>query len=93
MDTLKDVVYCALMALALSPIILGIGWGIVEHDILPRLIPRAEIIRLADEIAVRHPDDPEGAAFMEEHAAWFRSRAVKQGKWRRVRRELRRRYA
>jgi hypothetical protein len=90
---LKDVVYWALIALALSPIILGIGWGIVEHNILPRLIPRAEIVRLADEIAARYPDDPESAALTEEHAAWFRSRAVEQGKWRRVRKELRRRYA
>lgn len=93
MDTLKDVAQWALIILALSPIVIGIGWGIVEHDVLPRLIRRAEIQRLADEIAARHPHDPEGAAFTEEHAAWVRSRAVEQGKWRRVRKELRRRGA
>lgn len=92
MDTLKDVAYWALIALSLSPIVIGIGGGIIE-EVLSRLIPRAEIQRLADEIAARHPIDPEGAAFTEEHAAWFRSRAVEQGKWRRVRKELRRRGA
>jgi hypothetical protein len=92
-QTIGNILHWALISLALSPIILGIGWGIVEHDVLPRLIPRAEIQRLADEIAARHPHDPEGAAFTEEHAAWFRSHAVEQGKWRRVRKELRRRGA
>ncbi|KMO21627.1 hypothetical protein SQ03_02865 [Methylobacterium platani JCM 14648] len=36
-----------------------------------------------------HPEDPEGWAFGEEHAAWVRSRAVEQGRWRRVRRRIR----
>lgn len=73
--------------------VIGIGWAVVEGAILPRLIPHAEIERLADEVMARHPDNPEHAAFIEEHAAWFRSRSAEQGKWRRVRKAIRRRLA
>jgi beta-galactosidase/beta-glucuronidase len=79
------------MAIAVSPIVLGVGWAVVEISILPRLIPRDEIERLADLVMRDHPDDPEGFAFMEEHAEWFRSHTVEQGKWHRVRKTIRRR--
>ncbi len=80
-----------LIAIAVSPIVLGIGWGIIEGSILPRVISRGEIERLADDIMRRYPAGPEEAAFIEEHAAWFRSHGYEQGKWLRVRKAIRRR--
>lgn len=77
--------------MALSPIVIGIGWGVVVGSVLPRLVPRAEIEAMADEVMRDHPEDPEGWAFMEEHAEWFRSHVVEQGKWHRVRKTIRRR--
>ncbi|KMO44496.1 hypothetical protein VQ03_03055 [Methylobacterium tarhaniae] len=79
----------ALVAIALSPVALGIGSSLVEGLILPRLIPRAAIDALADAVMREHPEDPERWAFGEEHAAWVRSQAVEQGRWRRVRRRIR----
>ncbi len=78
-------------ALAVSPIALGVGWVVYEGLIRPRLIPRAQIEASADEVMRNHPEDPEEWAFMEEHAAWHRSNAFEQGKWRRVRKVIRRR--
>jgi hypothetical protein len=83
----------ALIALVLSPIVIGIGWGIVEGSILPRLISRAEIEHLADDLMRRYPADPEEAAFVEEHTAWYRSESYEQGKWHRVRKLIRQRLA
>jgi len=79
------------IGVALSPIVIGIGWVIYDMEVRPRLIPRAEIEAMADEVMREHPDDPEEWAFMEEHAAWFRSHSVEQGKWHRVRKVIRRR--
>lgn len=84
-DTTLAILKWTTIALALSPIIIGLGWSIVEGSILPRLINQAEIVALADDILRRYPDDPEYAAFIEEQAAWFRSDAFEQGKWLRVR--------
>ncbi len=80
-----------LYLVALVPMVVGIGWEIVEGSVLPRLIPRAEIERLVEEIFARFPMDPEEAAFAEEHAAWCRSNSLEQGKWKRVRKIIRRR--
>lgn len=80
-----------MIAFALAPIVTAIVWSIVESAILPRLIPKAEIDALADDVMRRFPDDPEQAAFIEEHAAWFRSKIDEQGRWHRVRKEVRRR--
>jgi hypothetical protein len=84
-EILLSVLKWALFALALSPIVIGIGWGIVEGSVLPRLIPHEEIERMADDLMRRYPADPEEAAFIEEQAAWFRSEDHEQGKWHRVR--------
>ena len=89
--TFREIAGWAVTALALSPMIFGLGWGVFEHFVRPLFIPRAEIERIADQIMRDHPEDPQEWAFMEEHAAWFRSHTAEQGKWRRVRRELRRR--
>lgn len=91
MDTFYEVLRWLLVGIALSPIIIGLGWSIVEGSILPRLIPRAEIATLADDFMRRYPDNPEFAAFIEEEAAWFRSQTFEQGKWHQVRKEIRRR--
>lgn len=65
---------------------------VLWHDsIKPRLIPREEIARLADEIAASHPDDPDYAAYRELEAAWWKSDGAEQVKWRRVLKEIRRR--
>lgn len=79
------------VAIAVSPVLIGIGWAVVEGSILPRFIPREDIEGLADDIMRRYPADPEEAAFIEEHAAWHRSEDYEQGKWRRVRKAIRRR--
>ncbi len=81
----------ALVAIAASPIVIWLGWGVVESLILPRFISRAEIERLADSVMQRYPLDPEEAAFIEEHAAWYRSEGYDQGKWHRVRKLIRQR--
>lgn len=91
MDWFSEALKWLLVGIALAPIIIGIGWSIVEGSILPRMIPRAEIASLADDIIRRHPDTPEYVAYIEEHAAWFRSHTFEQGKWHRVRKEIRRR--
>ena len=79
------------IAAALSPIVIGIGWAVVEGSVLPRLVPRAEIEAMAEAVMRDHPDDPEEWAFMEEHAAWYRSLSFEQGKWYRVRKLIRKR--
>jgi hypothetical protein len=79
------------IALAIAPMVFGIGWGIYEGSILPRLIPRTEIDALTDELMRRYPDDPEDAAFNETYNAWHRSNSFEQGKWHRVRKEVRKR--
>jgi hypothetical protein len=80
-----------LIVLAASPAVIGIGWSIVEGSILPRLIPREEIEATADDVMRRYPDNPEERAFIEEHAAWYRSLSFEQGKWHRVRKLIRKR--
>lgn len=91
MDTFYEVLKWLLVGIALSPIVVGIGWSVYEGSILPRLIPNTEIAMLADDLMRRYPKNPEYAAFIEEEAAWFRSQSFEQGKWHRVREELRRR--
>lgn len=82
-----------LVAVALSPIVLGIGWVIWNNSVRPRFIPQDEIDQLADEMIARHPDNPELAAFREEHHHWYRGDDFEQGKWKRVRKEIQRRLA
>ncbi|WP_237152082.1 hypothetical protein [Oryzibacter oryziterrae] len=91
METAKHILGWIAIILGAAPIVLGIGWSVWEFNIAPMLIPRAEIARIADQVMRDHPDDPQEWAFMEEHAAWFRSHTAEQGRWRRVRCELRRR--
>lgn len=80
-----------LIAFALLPFFIALAWSLYEGSILPRMIPRAEIDALTDELMRRYPNDPEDAAFNETYAAWHRSNSFEQGKWHRVRKEVRRR--
>lgn len=73
--------------------VFGIGFVIWHDSIKPRLIPREEISRLADDIAVRHPGDPDDAAYRELEAAWWKSDGAEQVKWKRVLKEIRKREA
>jgi hypothetical protein len=84
-------ILCVPIALQLMVITVAIGSSIMDSSIRPRLIPRAEIEQLADDIMRHHPDDPEGAAYAAQCAAWYRSDGFEQGRWRRVRRAIRRR--
>lgn len=82
-----------LFGLALSPIAFGFGCPIWQGLIRPRFIPQREIDELANEVMANHADDPEAAAFREEHHHWYRSDEFEQGRWRRVRKEIQRRLA
>jgi hypothetical protein len=77
----------------LAVLVFGIGYVTWHESIKPRLIPREEISRRADDITTRHPDDPDGAAYRELEAAWWRSDGAEQVKWKRVLKEIRRRDA
>lgn len=90
-ETIPSVLWWCALAIGLAPVVLGLGWAIVEGSILPRLISRTEIEQLADDLMRRYPADPEEAALIEEHTAWYRSEAYEQGKWHRVRKLIRQR--
>lgn len=60
--------------------------------IRPLFIPRAVIDVIADELIARYGPRAEEMAFIEEDRAWRYTDTYEQGKWRRVRRELWRRY-
>lgn len=74
-------------ALALSPIIFAMGFVLHRGVLKPILIPKSEIERMALDLIDRF-NDPEGAAMIEEHSAWYRSDNFQQGKWRRVRKMI-----
>lgn len=78
--------------LALGAFVLAIFlWVEWQGRIRPMFISRAEIERMADELAEKYGDRAEEMAFMEEDRAWRYSQTFEQGKWRRVRKELERR--
>lgn len=56
METAKTILFWALLAVAVAPAVLGVGWGIAEHEILSQRIPREHIGRMAAKIAARHPE-------------------------------------
>ncbi|MBZ3692081.1 hypothetical protein [Phyllobacterium calauticae] len=77
--------------ICISPI-----WGTLlfhawEASIKPWLVPRDEITDMADALVARHGAFAGYQAWIEEDYAWRRGDMVRQGVWRRVRRELRRR--
>lgn len=68
------------------------AWAILQQFIRPMLIPKTEINNMADELFQKHGPEAEYHAHIEEDRAWRYSDTYEQGKWRRVRRELWRRY-
>jgi hypothetical protein len=60
--------------------------------IRPLFIPRTEINATVDELIAQYGPRAEEMAFIEENRAWRYTDTYQQGKWRRVRRELWRRY-
>jgi len=80
------------VALATLPIWGTLVWHIWELAIRPRLIPAEIVQQLADKLIALHGPQAEEMAFIEEDRAWRYSETFEQGKWRRVRRELWRRY-
>lgn len=65
-------------------------WTIWTDAIRPRLIPAADIARVADDIIARY-SDPELEAFARHERAWYDSDGAEQTYWYRVRKAVRRR--
>jgi hypothetical protein len=74
-----------------APVWATILWELWSMFVRPALVPRAEIDRLAAAMLAQHGDAAERMAFVEEDRAWRYSDTFEQGKWRRVRRAMRRR--
>ena len=89
--TISDLVWPIAMAVCTAPIWGTLLWHLYELSVRPRLIPKGEVEKLAQETIALYPDDPEDAAFTQEHAAWYRGEPFEQGKWHRVRKALRKR--
>ena len=83
--------YPAIPALAL---LIGgvVVWHAWEFRLKPLAIPKAEINTIVDDLIAKHGPRAEEMAYIEEDRAWRYSDTFEQGKWRRVRRELWRRY-
>ncbi|MEQ8659153.1 MAG: hypothetical protein RIC24_17740 [Hyphomicrobiales bacterium] len=93
MQVLFDFIVSHPVALAVALVIVGvISWHTWVHRIRPLLIPKSDIDRMADALIAEHGSRAEEIASMEEDRAWRYSNTLKQGIWRRVRRELQRRY-
>lgn len=79
--------------LALVLLIVGVaGWHTWEFRIRPLFIPKAEINAVVDQLISEYGSDAEDCARGYEEEAWNRSDTFEQGRWRRIRRELWRRY-
>ena len=84
-DYLPLVVFIAMIA--------AVGlWHAWEFRLKPLAIPKAKINAIVDDLIALHGPDAEEMAYIEEDRAWRYSDTYEQGKWRRVRRELWRRY-
>ena len=88
---LQSVLGYLLVALALSPVVLGIGWAVWQGHVRPALITKREIGRLADEVLAEGHEDPIEVVEGYEYHAWRHTDGFEQGKWRRVRRAMQRR--
>lgn len=72
-----------------SPCWDSVLWLVWDAVIRPRCIPAAAIRTLADEMNAMYGPRAEEMTMIEEDRAWRYSKAFEQGRWRRVRRELR----
>lgn len=92
------VVFMSVLFFDYLPVLVVGGFALIaalhhawQFRIRPRLIPTEKIKLLADGLIAAHGDRAEEIAFINEDRAWRYSDSVKQGKWRRVRLELRQR--
>jgi hypothetical protein len=93
MRTILDFIRAYPAVLAFALLIGGVvGWHTWAFRICPLFIPKAEINAIVDELIEKHGPDAEDWARGYEEEAWYRSEIFEQGKWRRIRRELWRRY-
>lgn len=67
-------------------------WHTWDFRLRPLFIPKTEINAVVDELIAQYGPRAEEMAYTEEDRAWRYSNTYEQGKWRRVRRELWRRY-
>lgn len=65
-------------------------WDVWTDAVKPRLIPAADIDRVAADIIANYPD-PEWEAFARHKRAWNRSDSAEQTYWHRVRKAIRQR--
>ena len=81
----------SMIGLALSPI-----WGALlievwQGSVKPRLIPRADLDRVAGDLVAQYRDSAGEVALRNEHRAWRDCDTFEQARWRRVRRIIGRR--
>ncbi|MFK5979720.1 MAG: hypothetical protein QM488_12630 [Rhizobiaceae bacterium] len=69
-----------------------LAWEIYQLGIRPLFIPKSVINQMVDELIEKYGPEAEHHAFINEDAEWRRSHTYRRGIWRRVRRELQRRY-
>lgn len=83
--------YAPLFSL-LGIVVLVAIWHTWAFRLRPLFIPKSEINEIVDDLIARHGPEAEDMACAEEERVWTKSDVSAQGKWRRVRRELWRRY-
>ena len=81
----------AVWTIAVGPLAFCIGWPAWMLFIRPALIPKADIVAIADWLIAEHGDKAAEIAFQMHQRAWAQSEPFDQGKWRRVRHEIARR--
>jgi hypothetical protein len=81
----KSMIIWLVLGVASAPIWGALLWTLWQGFVRPRMIPRAEVERLAAELLARYGPRAEDIAFAKEYAAWHHSDGYEQGKWRRVR--------
>lgn len=68
-------------------------WHSWKFALRPLLIPKSEVDAIVERLIAEYGPRAEEMAYAEEDRAWHDSNTYEQGRWRRVRRELWRRYA
>lgn len=93
MEAVLDFIRSHPAILVLVMLIGGIAtWHALDFRLRPLFIPKSEINAVVDELIAKYGPHAEEMAYVEEDRAWRYSDLYEQGKWRRVRRELWRRY-
>lgn len=88
---LETIGYIITVVIILAPPVVAIVWVVWEACLLPASLSKSEIVEQADAMIDAHGDRAESVVSNRELDAWHRSNLADQGKWRRVRREIKRR--